>query len=77
MIQGRMGAMPVVVVQPVIEHSGAMIGMIIDEGPLADEAFGLAVEPWGVGSGADVPQAEPVQCAGEFARHERRAVVAS
>ena len=59
-----MGPMPVISMQPARELGGAFVGMGVRLGisPLAerglDEALGLAVSFWGVGAGAEMPQAE-------------------
>ena len=56
--------MPIVHVRPDRQVSGALVGCVIGAGigPFCecgrDEALGLAVDPWRIGPGADVPEAE-------------------
>ena len=62
--EAGVGPMPIISVQPFGQVLGALIGVVIGAcvGPFAqralDEAFGLAVGLWGIGSGADVAQLE-------------------
>ena len=73
--------MPVVVMQPLVEHAGAFVGVSIDEGvgPFSqgrlDEALGLAVGARRVGARTNVSKTEPLQRLAEGVRDEGRAVV--
>src|SRR6476620_177378 len=73
--------MPVISVEPDGQLFGSAIGgwVSLGVGPLAerglDEAFGLAVGPWGVGPGPDVPKAEAVTNVAEGRRAVAGAVV--
>ena len=63
-VQTSMRAMPVVLVQPGSEMSGATIGVGIGTSinPLAqsglDETFGFAVGAWGIGTSEDMAELE-------------------
>ena len=75
------GAMPVVVVNPALEHGVALRGMIGGDavGPLAkgrlDEAFGLAVALGPVRSGETVPDAQASAGPCEVSGAESRTIV--
>src|SRR5436190_23185869 len=76
-----MRSVPVVVMNPALEHGSALRGMIISKAvsPFTqcrlDEALGLTVSLWPVSSGEAVLQAEATAGIGEDFGPERRTVV--
>src|SRR5688572_26217803 len=76
-----MWAMTVVVMDPALEHGGALRGVVVGDavGPLAkcrlNEALGLAVGLWPVGFGEAVLERQIAASAGKALRAKCRAVV--